>query len=212
MDISPATEFKNRGYIVIPSLVADPALQQLHDYVVAVCRLPYALRYDTQVPGVPAVYGDRIMDCFLEELLPVVEEELEVSLFPTFSYFRVYRTGDVLRQHRDRPACEVSVTLSLGSESSEPWPIWMKGSEGPQAIALQRGDAVIYQGHGIAHWREKFEGNYAAQVTLHYVDQHGPHREWKFDKRAALGERVATPRTSVDAVVETTGNAVALTV
>jgi hypothetical protein len=37
-----------------------------------------------------------------------------------------------------------------------------------------------------AHWRAAYEGSHLAQVFLHYVDQHGPHAEWKFDKRPSL--------------------------
>jgi PKHD-type hydroxylase len=38
------------------------------------------------------------------------------------------------------------------------------------------------------HWREPyFEGKWQAQVFLHYVDQNGPHAEWKYDKRESLG-------------------------
>jgi hypothetical protein len=37
------------------------------------------------------------------------------------------------------------------------------------------------------HWREEFKGTWQAQVFLHYVDQNGPHAEWKHDKREKLG-------------------------
>jgi hypothetical protein len=36
-------------------------------------------------------------------------------MLPTYSYARIYANGDELKKHRDRPACEVSVTLHLGS-------------------------------------------------------------------------------------------------
>jgi hypothetical protein len=50
------------------------------------------------------------------------------------------------------------------------------------------GDAVMYRGCDIYHWREAYkEGKWQAQVFLHYVDQNGPHAEWKYDKRESLG-------------------------
>jgi PKHD-type hydroxylase len=46
----------------------------------------------------------------------------------------------------------------------------------------------MYRGMDKWHWREPyFEGKWQAQVFLHYVDQNGPHAEWKYDKRESLG-------------------------
>jgi PKHD-type hydroxylase len=50
------------------------------------------------------------------------------------------------------------------------------------------GDAVMYRGMDKYHWREPYtEGKWQAQVFVHYVDQNGPHAEWKYDKRESLG-------------------------
>jgi PKHD-type hydroxylase len=49
------------------------------------------------------------------------------------------------------------------------------------------GDAVLYRGCEKHHWREPYkEGQWQAQVFLHYVDANGPHAEWKYDKRPKL--------------------------
>jgi hypothetical protein len=41
------------------------------------------------------------------------------------------------------------------------------------------GDAVIYRGCEMYHWREKYiEGQWQAQVFIHYVDQDGSYAEW----------------------------------
>ena len=55
-------------------------------------------------------------------------------------------------------------------------------------IKMEIGDAVMYRGCDIYHWREPYkEGKWQAQVFLHYVDQNGPYAEWKYDKRESLG-------------------------
>ena len=49
------------------------------------------------------------------------------------------------------------------------------------------GAAVVYKGCDLYHWREKYvEGNWQAQVFIHYVDAEGPNAEWKYDKRKKL--------------------------
>ena len=76
------------------------------------------------------------------------------------------------------------VSLSLGYDPEEPWLLWVEGTAGAAEFRITRG-AVLYKGTEIAHWSEEFQGNDAAQVFIHYVDQQGPYREWRFDKREA---------------------------
>jgi hypothetical protein len=55
-------------------------------------------------------------------------------------------------------------------------------------VDMQVGDAVLYRGMNIEHWREKYtEGQWQAQVFLHYVDADGPHADQKYDGRTSLG-------------------------
>jgi hypothetical protein len=140
---------------------------------------------DGQVRGTPAAYGDFFMDGLLGELTPIIEKATGLKLFPTYSYFRVYKRGDVLLQHTDRPACEISATLALGYDPGRPWPIWIEGANGPTAVILEEGDGLLYRGQ-CRHWRDAFDGDHSAQVFLHYVDQNGPNADWRFDKRPNL--------------------------
>jgi alkylated DNA repair dioxygenase AlkB len=99
---------------------------------------------------------------------------------------RVYKRGDRLSAHTDRPACEVSVTLALGYDAFEAWPFYLQGYVGTEEVILNRGDAMIYRGIDCMHWRDVFDGSYAAQVFLHYVDQAGPNAGHRFDGRRQL--------------------------
>ena len=49
------------------------------------------------------------------------------------------------------------------------------------------GDALVYQGTRVAHWREPWDGITQAQVFLHYVRSDGPYSQQALDGRAALG-------------------------
>jgi len=138
---------------------------------------------DSQVPSTPCAFGDQIIDTLLLSLLPRIEKHSGLELFPTYSYFRVYKHGDILPRHKDRPACEVSVTLCLGGDLL--WPFWLEGPNGVVSIDMAPGDGLLYRGIECTHWRDSFEGTRLAQVFLHYVDKNGPHADWKFDKRQA---------------------------
>ena len=110
-----------------------------------------------------------------------MEKETGLKLFPTYSFFRLYTLLSDLKKHSDRPSCEVSVTVMLGSDGTQ-WPIYMDG----KPVDLNPGDACIYLGCELEHWREPFEGDWHLQTFLHYVDQNGPHTAYKYDGEVEL--------------------------
>ena len=144
---------------------------------------------DPQCPVSEAIHGTPTFDKLLEDLLPHFEKACGKRLYPTYSYARLYKPGEELKNHRDRPACEISATLTLGW-SGKQWAIYMGDHEdksNASEIWMNVGDAVLYRGMEKYHWREKFEGEWQAQVFLHYVDADGPHADQKYDGRESLG-------------------------
>ena len=158
--------------------------------------------HDKQVPGSYAKYADRLMETLLIKTIPVMKAKTGLNLIPTYSYTRLYRTGNILNRHKDRPSCEISTTLCLGGD---PWPIFIdptgtdnviKEYEGiikpgaPKGIKvdLKPGDMLIYSGCELEHWREPFQGKLCGQVFLHYNHANGPFAKSNlYDKRPMLG-------------------------
>jgi hypothetical protein len=127
-------------------------------------------------------YADYLSETFLMNKLKLMEKETGLELLPTYSYARVYTYLATLEKHRDRPSCEVSVTVMVGS-SGEQWPIYMDGEE----LNLNPGDAAIYLGCEIEHWRNEFQGDWHTQFFLHYVNKNGLNKNCFLDGRPALG-------------------------
>lgn len=144
------------------------------------------MKTDPRSPGAAAAPGDVFIDGLLVDLLPFAEEVTGLKLFPTYSYFRVYKRGDILVKHTDRPSCEITLTLCLGYEAQGPWPLLLESPGGILSIELEPGDGLFYRGTEWTHWREPFQGEVAAQAFLHYVDRDGPYAEWKYDKRKSI--------------------------
>ena len=121
-------------------------------------------------------------------------EEMEkitgYKLFPSYSFTRVYQKGEELTPHVDRPACEISVTCHIATVGS-PWPVWMQApGEEPTQYTLEPGDACVYKGCEIKHWRQPAtETDINVQMMLHYVDQNGPCAGYKYDQRPGLALR-----------------------
>ena len=60
---------------------------------------------DEQVPNTYSHYGDVAMETLLEALRAKMEKETGYKLNETYSYARIYKTGDVLHLHKDRYSC-----------------------------------------------------------------------------------------------------------
>lgn len=178
--------FRQNGYVVVRDFIDAELARFLCSYV----HTRFASRLlGSGGPAVPdslGGYGDPTFDGLLEFQRPKVEQVTGLRLHPTYSFFRLYRRGNALKRHRDRPACEISVSLNVGQLPATPWPLHVDGLCGPHAALLAPGDALIYRGVDLAHWREPYEGRQLVQVFLHYVDRQGPHADQKFDGRKTL--------------------------
>jgi hypothetical protein len=182
--------FKQKGYVHLKDFLHKDSCKELTNELKRLVNENKTVK-DEQCPKSQAIHGTVTFDKLLEDLTPHFEQASGLKLFPTYSYARLYNTtGEILENHRDRPACEISATLTLDFEG-DVWPIFMGTNEDKSnatEIKMGIGDAVMYKGCDIYHWRETYkEGKWQAQVFLHYVDQNGPHAEWKYDKRKSLG-------------------------
>ena len=159
-------------------------------------------RTDAQIPNTYSHYADPVMETLLMKVLPVMQQETGLQLIPTYSYARVYKNGDELKRHKDRPSCEISTTINLGGD---PWSIFIDGTGADNVINEQQnlikpnapagtrvdlkvGDMLVYSGCELEHWREPFEGDSCGQVFLHYNHVNGPFADKnKLDGRPMLG-------------------------
>jgi hypothetical protein len=157
---------------------------------------------DAQVPNTYSCYGDPLMESLLFTLKPDISKIMGLDLAEQYSYWRLYKKGDDLKRHKDRVSCEYSITMCLGySKEGDSWPMFVDPSLSGEStkngyvsenkpgvgIHMQPGDLIAYKGCVLEHWREPFEGDFMAQVFLHYNDKNGQYGKNKFDSRPMLG-------------------------
>ena len=191
--------FQKNKYCVIKEAIPKEIAEFVYNYFLMkrqVARTYFDTRYispfttefgvwnDEQVPNTYSHYADIAMETLLLRCLPIMEKTTKLKLNPTYSYARIYKTGDILHRHKDRFSCEISTTLNLGGD---PWPIHLEpkknvgipdgkkytasSSNKGISINLKPGDMLVYQGMVLEHWREEFQGDNCAQVFLHYNNQ-----------------------------------------
>lgn len=145
---------------------------------------------DTQVDGSSAAYNYIDFLELLCEKTPEVSKFLGEKVLPTYTYARVYEKGAILDPHKDREACEISLTLHLVGDQE--WPIYITKPNGESVyLNLKSGDAMMYLGCDADHWREQFEGTEYIQVFLHYVRSRGENNFAFFDNKKDSERKIA---------------------
>jgi hypothetical protein len=168
------------NYIIIPNFINSHKAVLLGNEYRKYCN-DSNVDGDPQAPNSHSSYN---YISFLELLCEKTQEVssiLEEKVLPTYVYSRVYHKGSILERHKDRDACEISLTLHLGSDS--PWEIYIETPSGEErCVNLHPGDAMLYLGKVAEHWRNEFKGEYYTQVFLHYVRSRGECAYAYFDK------------------------------
>ena len=198
------SNFKKQKYLIIKKAISTDMANFIYGYFSFKRRVakkffderyisPFTTEWgiwnDKQVPNTYSHYADIVMETLLERVKPKIEKETKLKLIPTYSYARIYKTGDILKRHKDRLSCEISATMFLGGE---PWELYIEpsGQKNKKGIKVTQkpGDMFIYSGCELEHWREVFKGKNCCQVFLHYNKAGSTQaKENQFDRREFLG-------------------------
>lgn len=181
--------FEETGYVVVKQFIPRLMCEYLSENIRVLEASSYLNYGDTQVEKAFSAASPAITETLLEIVTPILSKTINCELYPTYSYLRIYVKGAQLAKHVDRPSCEVSATLPISYDCPGIWPLYIETGDYVTRIELEPGDALIYKGIEIPHWREAFEGERQVQVFLHYVKKNGDYREFKFDKRPHLGHQ-----------------------
>lgn len=145
-------------------------------------------------------YHYPLFSAFHWGLTPMIADLLSEDLLPTYCYFRLYRSGDRCKVHGDRPACEHSLSLTLGYADELAWPLEVARErtdtpyqraddnfapeERASSVDMLVGDGVLYQGVHHHHGRTTPNPNrWSAHIFLHWVGRDGPYADQAFDKQ-----------------------------
>jgi len=204
-NMSKNESFEKNGYLFLPQLITDPEnlycpcpLNEQGERLTGQLNYHRADKFtyvpdEKQVNGSLARYNVPMYKQLHYLVRKQVEKSLGMDLLPTYFYDRFYYVGQQLKRHSDRPACEVSVTLQISTNSENPWPIWFNRPDGSDGyVVMKNGDAAVYKGCEREHWRDPLESKYNRmqrrlrkvrkmeddtyhhQIFLHYVNSQGP--------------------------------------
>ena len=163
--------------IFIKDFLPSQLLNVCHSY----CLIKYSNKknftLDSQTSSLVTEHGDYLMETIMDLSTPVVEQNVGKKLWPTYSFFRIYDKGS-----EDEEKDENS-DYKYFDENRKLTRLKIDGK-----FPMKKNNALIFKGMDKLHWREICEHDNFITVFLHYVDQEGDYKEYKYDKRKMLGE------------------------
>lgn len=177
-----ARELAVEGFALVRDLVSPGLLAVLRTHFLA---LP------TQVRLEPDPFAGRLVEKneavarhLLHGFTDFVGQLAGQVVKPTYCYSMWYGPGARLHMHRDNSLCEYTLNLVIDQQPPLPshWPLSMVSRRGRiEEIYMRPGDAVLFRGRELAHFRRRLrdQGN-AVGVLLHYV-----HADFPEDLRVA---------------------------
>lgn len=188
--MTDAEHFEKHGCILVKNFIDEQTISIVSRYFENKIRRGewYEIAENKDPTSKFSYYADPLIEILLQTSKEAVEDATGKELLPTYSYSRIYQAGEKLERHIDRPACEISVTVNVATKGDFS-PIYTQyGQNDPEKHVLNPGDAVVYMGCDVAHWRQPLkEGQLNVQFMLHYVDKNGPNADHAKDKRIDYG-------------------------
>lgn len=178
--------FFKEGFLPIKQLLVDPEVltehipkdrmfTEHHSEYNYYGQLQGEFDYEEQVPGSLSRACYPAYKIVHEMVMKTLENNFlqDIKLFPTYWYDRLYYPGTELKRHTDWIACDISVTLQVNTTLKQPWTFYGKTKSGKEVgFDMENGDAVLYAGCDIEHWREPMPGKHGDwhhQLFLHYA-------------------------------------------
>lgn len=177
-----ATTFKEGEYAEVGHILPPLQIAAIRSYYQKFLAEGYAKFGDGQVDHRYGVYNERLALFFHYQLTELVQRITGIQLKLSFSYFASYEKEATLPKHHDKKQAEITVSL-LVDYFPEPhgpssWPLCLDvPGKGPRAFSQELGDALIYNGHKLDHFRETLPpGHISRSLLFHYVrkDYSGP--------------------------------------
>lgn len=173
------SKFALQGYEYIPGLLDDQEAVQLERELDSIFyEMP--MEYDPGRGLIKMVYKPPCAQTIHDRVQYFLTRWLRTDLLPTYWFCTQYYNKSYMAAHKDRDACEISVSLNI--QQTEPWQLRLRDRFGKKrAFVTPPGDGVLYAGCDIEHWRTPYKGHRYTQLFLHYVKANGTRTEQQGD-------------------------------
>lgn len=159
-------------YAVLTDLFNPVHLGSLRAYFGALVAGGYLNSGDRQVARRDWSHNEPICRSLHDPLAQILNRFAPEPLKASYTYLASYHEGAELPRHTDREQCAWNMSLALdsapGIERDTAWPIYLEIDGSPRAVRLAAGEAVVYRGTTIPHWREPLPAGHKATVCFYH--------------------------------------------
>ena len=155
---------------------------------------------DRMVAGSDEMYGTPTLCVINQIMLNKIKQLIKKpTLYPTYGFYRKYYKGQDLEKHIDRPECELTVSICLSESDDSEWPLYIEDEKNNITYKghTKPGDAIIYTGEFLPHWRDECPKKWCKQFFLHYSTD----SKLKFDPNGG-GKNMMMVRNLIESFVE----------
>jgi hypothetical protein len=170
-------EFTKDGFAAMPELIHPFHLGALRRYYRRMVRTGGMTLGDNCSPKRWVAYQESAAQFFHRQLTGAVSAVAGVRVKPTFAYVASYQGSADLGAHTDRLQCEYAVSLLIDyvpePVEQSPWPLQFAGPNRTGKVWQCLGDAVLYCGTRITHWREQLAAAAVSTSMFFYFVNEG---------------------------------------
>ncbi len=164
-------------YCSLSALVAPGDMAAMRRYYAVLCEQGW-LRHDASLEKRRVIHNDPVGLRVHHALAAHATALAGTEMKPSFSYFAEHTDGSDLPRHRDRPQCEITISLYLdylpGPDGVAcPWPLVMHTPDGDMVIRQDWNGAAAFRGRFLDHSRPPLPPGHSARfLLLCYVPEH----------------------------------------
>jgi hypothetical protein len=164
------------GYAVLPAVLPPLYVRALQRHFRERIARGFLSLGDAQSSRRFIVHNDPVSVWLHARLCPAVDRLLPISVRPSYTYLVSYLEGADLPRHTDREQCEYTLSLAVDAwpdvSRAGAWPLHLQmGAENATvSVSLAPGDAVLFAGRRLAHFRDPLPmGSTSTSLLLHFV-------------------------------------------
>ena len=158
---SASAQLRDSGIVMLSGLVSGSALDEMRRYYRALVSEGF-VRFGGEGREADRwiLHDDPLSRVVHQRLAAPMAAIAGHAMKPTSSYLIVYLPGATLDPHRDRAHCAITAVLQVDFDPEPigptPWPLQFERGDARSSASLALGDAVVFRGHEIVHYRDSF--------------------------------------------------------
>jgi hypothetical protein len=175
-DLEPcARHLLSHGFARVRRVVGPLQIIAMQQYIAALIKLKMVSMGDGQVSNRYTHHNDPQLQHLHHALAIFLSRLAGKSMKPSYRYLSVYTTGSELATHVDREQCEMTISILVdyipNAGGVAGWPLFLRRNTGTVGIFQEIGEALIFRGRDIPHYRERIQaGHRCTVILLHYVN------------------------------------------